>query len=567
MANTEYRDSFYGWYTLFLKDRGLQFSKCGSKSSYNDKHSIDSNTGYWIDPNYSGSKPIRWLLKIDPFTTPIKASVPNEHKANRIGHANTAQGDKAGIAVRVVPVFALGNGKFEAKDAWEITLLFCFANAVAVGSAAETFDFDPLHGVLTYLGKSQPYILAALLSMVPSTETSIFNGQMVLYGDVIDAISNSISITPMHGPAGKIPKYDLTKPSELTRLTKDVSAAYEAALQAAKKQAANADEIEEGGAASQSPSAIDIPENKSLIGVDPSVYRQINAALKSGKRHLMFYGPPGTGKTALARHVAETLSPSAWTMVTGSADWSSQDIIGGYQPIGGGNVAFQPGVLLRSFSQPLIIDEMNRCDIDKVLGPLFTVLSGQHTTLPYRVAIDDKDSEQYVILAVEKAQPAPHEFAPGPAWRLIATINSIDKASLYQMSYALSRRFGWIYVDVPNDLRGFLATHLALDPAGALCPLASLWADINKVRPIGPAPIIDAVAAVQTMLPNAAFFEEASPEMREAMLDAVDMVILPMLDGIVGQDAAAITDAVIAAFKLDENQSDRIRKRLSALSI
>ena len=261
-------------------------------------------------------------------------------------------------------------------------------------------------------------------------------------------------------------------------------------------------------------------------------------------------------------------------MVTGSADWSSQDIIGGYQPIGGGDVAFQPGVLLRAFSQPLIIDEMNRCDIDKVLGPLFTVLSGQHTTLPYRVAIEDGNSAQYVILAAEKANPSPHEFAPGAAWRLIATINSIDKASLYQMSYALSRRFGWIYVDVPKDLRGFLAAHLEQvtgsapdQPAGASCPLASLWEAINKVRPIGPALIIDAVASIRTILTDATFFGEALPEMREAALDAMDMVVLPMLDGIVAQDAVTIADAMIQAFKLEERQATRIRHRLSSLSI
>ena len=76
------------------------------------------------------------------------------------------------------------------------------------------------------------------------------------------------------------------------------------------------------------------------------------------------------------------LSGGKWTLVTGSSDWSSQDIIGGYQPIGGGSVAFIPGVLLRRFDRPLIIDELNRCDIDKVIGPLFTVLSGSKPPCP-----------------------------------------------------------------------------------------------------------------------------------------------------------------------------------------
>ena len=138
---------------------------------------------------------------------------------------------------------------------------------------------------------------------------------------------------------------------------------------------------------------------QTYYGVDPSVYRQINAALASGKRHIMLYGPPGTGKTTLARWIAATLTGGQWTLITGSSDWSSQDIIGGYQPVGGGSVAFIPGVLLRNFDRPLIIDELNRCDIDKVIGPLFTVLSGQQTTLPYRLNIEKADSLQYVISA------------------------------------------------------------------------------------------------------------------------------------------------------------------------
>src|SRR6185437_3182522 len=131
-----------------------------------------------------------------------------------------------------------------------------------------------------------------------------------------------------------------------------------------------------------------------------------------------------------------------------------------YQPVGDGKIAFIPGILLRDFDRPLIIDELNRCDIDKVIGPLFTVLAGHATTLPYRVDVTSPTSPQYVILPQPKPEAGAHEFAPTTAWRIIATINSIDKASLYQMGYALTRRFGWIYVDAPNDLDAFLVEFL-----------------------------------------------------------------------------------------------------------
>ena len=163
-------------------------------------------------------------------------------------------------------------------------------------------------------------------------------------------------------------------------------------------------------------------------------------------------------------------------------------------------------MLLRNFDAPLIIDELNRCDIDKVIGPLFTVLSGHQTTQPYRVDIEKADSQQYQILPASKRAPEKHEFAPGRRWRLLATINSIDKAALYQMSYALTRRFGWVYLDAPRDTPGFIAKYLRREHPEvevpqdiSLCPLAAIWTKINEFRPIGPAPIIDAIEAVLAM--------------------------------------------------------------------
>ena len=259
-------------------------------------------------------------------------------------------------------------------------------------------------------------------------------------------------------------------------------------------------------------------------------------------------------------------------MITGSADWSSQDVIGGYQPVGNGEIGFFPGPLLRDFDRPLIIDELNRCDIDKVIGPLFSVLSGQSTTLPYRIHANDPNSDQIVISAKPKPSAKPGvEYAPGRSWHLIATINSIDKAALYQMSYALSRRFGWVYIDVPKDTREFMVDYckskeiIARNPSkGAPCPLAEFWAEINEVRAIGPAPIIDAINAIRTMEDDPDFFTTPSNSMREALLDAIDMVLLPMLDGIDTQSADRLANAADEAFDLDDEGKARIRNRLKS---
>lgn len=579
-TGTTNRQTVFSWLNTFLRDLGLQFSRSGFKGGNNiGNHVVDVASGFWANPQYSGNKPPRWLFHIDVTGTKTVARLPDGLQEIGIGSSNTAQGDKAGLATRILPLIQTGADAFRRADSFEANVLFVFHGALDAGSSSDAFRFNPTTGGLfrsvDHTPRQEEYIFAALLGLLPRTETFEIeeNGvpTPVSYGDTIDAIQAAIHIHPTNGTLGPIPLYDLSDDDQVATLKAEITAAWDAAGPVPTKvDAADAEEATEEIDFAH----IEIPVKSELLGIDPAVYRQINAMLHSGKQHIMLYGPPGTGKTSLARWIASSLPGGQWTLVTGSSDWTSQDIIGGYQPIGDGNVDFVPGILLRAFDQPLIIDELNRCDIDKVIGPLFTVLSGQQTTLPYRTDISDKNSQPYVILPKPKANAAAHEFAPGPAWRLIATINSIDKASLYQMSYALSRRFGWVYVDAPTDLASFIGEYLTTvagetvaPAADATCPLAKVWQEINATRVIGPAPIIDAIKAIRDLAPGAAFFGPADPAMRSAALDAFDMVLLPMLDGIVLQDARNIAHAMIEAYALTEQDAARVKRRLESVAI
>lgn len=319
--------------------------------------------------------------------------------------------------------------------------------------------------------------------------------------------------------------------------------------------------------------SLSIAKIATLIGIDDAVYRQIEAAIKSDKRHLMLYGPPGTGKTELAREIAAQISSeNGYVLVTGSADWTSQDLIGGYQPMGAGKIAFVPGIMLRNFDRPIIIDELNRCDIDKVLGPMFTVLSKHSTTLPYRVDVSDRESEQYQIFGTYQPGMKDPKFSPTPNWRIIATINTIDKASLYQMSYALSRRFAWVFIDAPKDVDGFLVEFLTKRkglavPPGSPLPLAAIWRSVNAVRSIGPAPFIDAINQCLATDGGFDFAALANDPTAEAYLDAFMVCVMPLLDGVLKEEMRSLGSEVAKAIGLTGDAAAALETRMVSLGL
>ena len=140
----------------------------------------------------------------------------------------------------------------------------------------------------------------------------------------------------------------------------------------------------------------------------------------------------------------------------------------------------------------------------------------------------DAGSTAYVILPKAKPGAAPHEFAPKQGWRIIASINSIDKAALYQMSFALTRRFGWIYVDVPRDLEGFLLEVMRKwdvigstdEPTGEI-PLSSIWRAVNSARVIGPAPVLDMLKTIRAIDADIDLLVAPSGDQALAYLDGV----------------------------------------------
>ena len=237
---------------------------------------------------------------------------------------------------------------------------------------------------------------------------------------------------------------------------------------------------------------------------------------------------------------------------------------------------FVPGVLLQNFDRPLIIDELNRCDIDKVIGPLFTILSDQPTTLPYRVDVADTQSPFYRILPRPHSSHAAHEFAPKRGWRLIATINTSDKAALYQLSFALSRRFAWIYVDIPRDLRSFIAEFTKMaklvpddSEPGEAVPLAQIWTLINRVRTIGAAPVIDMAKTLRAMDETLDLFVVPTREQGVLYLEVLSMYVASLLDGSSRSDLDVFCDGVFEILQIEKasDEATTFRSRLLSMAL
>ncbi len=177
------------------------------------------------------------------------------------------------------------------------------------------------------------------------------------------------------------------------------------------------------------------------------------ATLLSGKNVLLI-GKPGIGKTRYLTTLLRRLGVS-YEIHTANAEWTSYDVIGG--PTLKGH--WRPGFLtlatqncrssLKENGKPhwVIIDEINRADLDRALGEFFTLLDVEYRDNPIKIMIDEKTNIDIDV---------PYAF------RVLGTLNSYDRALLYKLGYALRRRFAVIdyerfsqtsYNDIENKFK------------------------------------------------------------------------------------------------------------------
>jgi len=181
------------------------------------------------------------------------------------------------------------------------------------------------------------------------------------------------------------------------------------------------------------------------------------------KKAMVLYGPPGTSKSYTAKDLVKQLvfdyyRSNCKDCLDQKYDWKKhyvskqfhvnytyEDFVGGIT-IENGTAEFKRGFIfevcdkasnLKGAPFVVILDEINRTDVSRVFGEIFTAMEPGYREKPYALAVQDENGKSIEITIPNNVY-------------IIGTMNEID-FSLERIDFALRRRFVWNYCGFDSD--------------------------------------------------------------------------------------------------------------------